>query len=153
MFLCRAWSATTACPCVQTDRLFPTASFALSSLSPCVSRLGPGNGLLTKPELITSDCYLSLSITHHTALALMRPCSERDPCARPQQGSFEGGHHHCCFNYCLYSVCYFPLEIYYNIKRVQLIWCIHTADRKISKFWTKVGQQQVGMSYSMNSHP
>lgn len=37
MFLCWTWSATAVCPRVQTDRLFPTASFALSALSPYVS--------------------------------------------------------------------------------------------------------------------
>lgn len=73
------------------------------------------------------------------ALAPMPPCSERDPRTRPQQGSFEGGHDHSWLQQLLSFSQLFAISCLLKKKSrfSSFNAYYHSADRKVSKFWTK----------------
>lgn len=138
MFLCWTWSATAVCRRVQKDRLFPTASFALSALSPYVSA-GPWQW--TAYLARTNHIWLlsvTVNYTPHGSCPDVTVQWKRSPhsaatrifwrWARSQLASTTA--------FILSVICHFISIKKKEIGSAHLMLTI--ADWKVSKFWTKV---------------
>lgn len=157
MFLCWTWSATAVCPRVQTDRLFPTASFALSALSPYVSA-GPWQW--TAYLARTNHIWLlsvTVNYTPHGSCPDAAVQWKRSPHSAATRIFWRWAQSQLASTTAFIQsvICHF-MSIKKKNRFSSFNAYYHSADRKVSKFWTKGEKKQVRMSkasYSMYSHP
>lgn len=139
MFLCWTWSATAVCRRVQTDRLFPTASFALSALSPYVSA-GPWQW--TAYLARTNHIWLLSVTVNYTPHGSCPDATVQWKRSLHSAATriFWRWHDHSWLQQLL-SFCQL-FAISYLLKKKNRFSSFnayyHSADWKVSKFWTKV---------------